>query len=354
MAHFSRDDNSSIEYVDAIPRNEKTAKQKRMWKWIAIAVAIIVVIIIVVVVSVVVTQHNKSNNSSNSGSGTSNSQYPISPYAHMTTIVTNNDESLQQKENIYVVGDVHGCVSELDKLVTKLNFNQATDQLILAGDLTAKGPDSVGVIRRAKELGAFCVRGNHDDKVIRLKTYELEKGENAMYPLSATMPEGNVPDPLKFKNYHVAIAKNLTQDDYDYLASCPVMLHMPFLNNAVVVHGGLDPNINSLQDQIPYLVMNMRDIDNNGPSPENNVGTQWGTVWNEKQQNLTMDNTEIFYGHDASRGLNLKNFTYGLDTGCVYGKQLTAMNVRTKVMTQIECPLYVKQGVSIISMDEAN
>ncbi|KAG1093456.1 hypothetical protein G6F42_018958 [Rhizopus arrhizus] len=207
MAHFSRDDNSSIEYVDAIPRNEKTAKQKRMWKWIAIAVAIIVVIIIVVVVSVVVTQHNKSNNSSNSGSGTSNSQYPISPYAHMTTIVTNNDESLQQKENIYVVGDVHGCVSELDKLVTKLNFNQATDQLILAGDLTAKGPDSVGVIRRAKELGALCVRGNHDDKVIRLKTYELEKGENAMYPLSATMPEGNVPDPLKFKNYHVAIAK---------------------------------------------------------------------------------------------------------------------------------------------------
>ncbi|GAN02778.1 ser/thr protein phosphatase family [Mucor ambiguus] len=344
MAFFSRDDSSSIEYVDAIPKNEKTAKQKRMWKWIAIAVAIIVVIIVVVVVSVVVTQQNKSKDSSSSGSGTSNSQYPISPYAHMTTIVTNNDESLQQKENIYVVGDVHGCVSELDKLVTKLNFNPATDQLILAGDLTAKGPDSVGVIRRAKELGALCVRGNHDDKVIRLKTYELEKGENAMYPVSATMPEGNVPDPLKFKNYHVAIAKNLTQDDYDYLSSCPVMLHMPFLNNAVVVHGGLDPNISSLQDQIPYLVMNMRDIDKNGPSPENNVGTQWGTVWNEKQQNLTMDNTEIFYGHDASRGLNLKNATFGLDTGCVYGNQLTAMNVRTKVMTQIECPLYVKQG----------
>ncbi|KAL0136460.1 Metallo-dependent phosphatase-like protein, partial [Mucor lusitanicus] len=342
MAHFSRDDNSSIEYVDAIPRHEKTAKQKRMWKWIAIAVAIIVVIIHCggCFCSCDTAQQEQEQQQ---WICTSNSQYPISPYAHMTTIVTNNDESLQQKENIYVVGDVHGCVSELDKLVTKLNFNPATDQLILAGDLTAKGPDSVGVIRRAKELGAFCVRGNHDDKVIRLKTTSLKRARTHV-STQCYYARGNVPDPLKFKNYHVAIAKNLTQEDYDYLSSCPVMLHMPFLNNAVVVHGGLDPNISLLQDQIPYLVMNMRDIDKDGPSPENNVGTQWGTVWNEKQQNLTMTNTEIFYGHDASRGLNLKNSTFGLDTGCVYGKQLTAMNMRTKVMTQIECPLYVKQG----------
>lgn len=198
-----RDDNSSVEYVDAIPVYEKTAKQKRMWKWIAGGVAAVVVIVVVVVVAVVVTDQKKKSNQNDSGN---NGQYVISPYAHMTAIVTNNDTSLVSKERVFVIGDVHGCVNELNALVEKLQYNATTDQLILAGDLTSKGPDSVGVIRRAKELGALCVRGNHDDKVIRLKTYEIEKGQNAMKPPSATMPEGNVPDPLKYKNYHTAVA----------------------------------------------------------------------------------------------------------------------------------------------------
>jgi predicted phosphodiesterase len=125
----------------------------------------------------------------------------------MTAIITKNDTALQQKERFFVIGDVHGCVNELNALVTKLNYDPTKDQLILAGDLTAKGPDSGGVIRRAKELGAFCVRGNHDDKIVRLKTYELQNGQRAMAPPSATMPEGGVPDPLKYKNYHVPIAQ---------------------------------------------------------------------------------------------------------------------------------------------------
>jgi hypothetical protein len=123
------------------------------------------------------------------------------------------------------------------------------------------------------------------------------------------------------------------------------MLHLPFLNNTVVVHGGLNPRISTLQDQVPYLVMNMRDIDaNNQPRPENNVGTQWAAEWNVYQQSLTIDNTQIFYGHDASRGLNLKQYSFGLDTGCVYGDELSAMNIRTKELTQVKCPKYVSNS----------
>lgn len=139
--------------------------------------------------------------------------------------------------------------------------------------------------------------------------------------------------------------RNLTQSDYDYLSSCPVMLHLPFLNNTVVVHGGLDPNIHTLQDQVPYMVMNMRDIDkNNVTSPESGVGEQWSFVWNSDQKMLTLDNTIIYYGHDSSRGLNLRDYTFGLDTGCVYGNELTAMNVRTHELTQVNCQTYVKKG----------
>jgi hypothetical protein len=202
MAHFSRDDVSSFEYIDAVPKNNRTLKQKRMWRFIAMAVAAVVVIVVVVVVSVVVTNKNKNKSTSEASSN----QLVISPYANMQIIVTNNDTSLQQKERIFVIGDVHGCLQEFNDIITKLNFDATKDQIILAGDLTSKGPDSIGVIRRAQELGALCVRGNHDDKVVRLKTFEIQKGRNAMYPLDATMPEGAVPDPVKFKNYHSVIS----------------------------------------------------------------------------------------------------------------------------------------------------
>lgn len=201
MAHFRRDDVSSFEYIDAVPKNNRTLKQKRMWRYIAMAVTALIVVIVVVVVAVVVTNKNKNQTSS-----TDSNQLVISPYSNMQTIITNNDTSLQQKERIFVIGDIHGCLNEFNDIVTKLNFDPTKDQIILAGDLTSKGPDSVGVIRRAKELGALCVRGNHDDKVVRLKTFENEKGRNAMYPVDATMPEGDVPDPIKFKNYHAAVA----------------------------------------------------------------------------------------------------------------------------------------------------
>lgn len=123
------------------------------------------------------------------------------------------------------------------------------------------------------------------------------------------------------------------------------MLHLPFLNNTVVVHGGLDPNIHSLENQVPFMVMNMRDIDkNNVTSIESGVGEQWATVWNTNQKMLNVDNTIIYYGHDSSRGLNIKQTTFGVDTGCVYGGSLTAINVKTHELTQVSCHTYVKKG----------
>ncbi|KAG0734438.1 hypothetical protein G6F29_012967 [Rhizopus arrhizus] len=329
MAFFNSHDAHSVEYVDAIPENYKTKKQQRLWKYIAAAVATIVIIVVVVVVAVVVTDNKKKS---------SISTYSVSQYAHLTQIVSNNDTSLQQKERIFVVGDVHGCIDEFNSLIDTIKYNTTTDQIILAGDITSKGPDSLGVIRRAKELGALCVRGNHDDKLIRFKTFENEKGQNSMYPLNAVMPEGNVPDPLKFKNYHEPLALNMTQEDYDYLVSCPAILHIPFLNNTIVVHAGLDPSIPSLKDQVPYLVMNMRDIDSQKvPTRESGVGTQWAVEWNSYQQSLTLNNTMIYYGHDAGRGLNIQQYTFGLDTGCVYGGKLTAMNIKTHELAQVNC-----------------
>lgn len=69
---------------------------------------------------------------------------------------------------IYVIGDVHGCRATLESLWKQLPFAKKEDELWLAGDLVNRGPDSLGVLRWAmrkqERLGDRfrCVLGNHD------------------------------------------------------------------------------------------------------------------------------------------------------------------------------------------------
>lgn len=64
----------------------------------------------------------------------------------------------------YIIGDLQGCLSELDNLLDEVGFRPSRDQLWLTGDLVARGPDSLGCLRRVMALGnaATTVLGNHD------------------------------------------------------------------------------------------------------------------------------------------------------------------------------------------------
>ncbi len=64
----------------------------------------------------------------------------------------------------YLIGDLQGCLTELDQLLAEVAFNPSRDQLWLTGDLVARGPDSLGCLRRIIALGdaATTVLGNHD------------------------------------------------------------------------------------------------------------------------------------------------------------------------------------------------
>ncbi|BFO08222.1 hypothetical protein GGER_07320 [Serratia rubidaea] len=64
----------------------------------------------------------------------------------------------------YLIGDVHGCFDELQSLLAQASFDPQQDTLWLTGDLVARGPDSLDVLRYVRSLGPAVrmVLGNHD------------------------------------------------------------------------------------------------------------------------------------------------------------------------------------------------
>ena len=86
-----------------------------------------------------------------------------------------------------IIGDIHGCINTLRKLINQLSPEQS-DQIIFLGDYVNKGPDSLAVIEEIISLtdkfSVFCLLGNHDkllldvlvndsDKILRNKLSEL-------------------------------------------------------------------------------------------------------------------------------------------------------------------------------------
>jgi len=69
----------------------------------------------------------------------------------------------------FVIGDIHGCLLQLDALLNRINISK-DDELILLGDYVDRGPDSAGVLRRLQRLlqdaRVTLIKGNHEQMML--------------------------------------------------------------------------------------------------------------------------------------------------------------------------------------------
>ena len=196
------------------------------------------------------------------------------------------------------VGDVHGCLDELLALLRLAEVEAPRDRVILVGDVTAKGPDSQGVLALIRERGFQAVLGNHDAKVLSLGRHE---GNSAKDPDIGE---------------HARVAATLKEPDWALLESLPLTIPVPEVN-AIAVHAGLVPGV-PLDEQPRKFLLNLRSITREGePSKRVSDGVPWASLWQGPEH--------VVFGHDAVRGLQRHPFATGLDTGCVYGGALSAL-----------------------------
>lgn len=67
----------------------------------------------------------------------------------------------------YVVGDIHGCFTELEQVLTVIDFNKKRDRLFCCGDLVDRGPESFKAMEYLSYDWFYSVKGNHDHFVVR-------------------------------------------------------------------------------------------------------------------------------------------------------------------------------------------
>lgn len=206
--------------------------------------------------------------------------------------------ALGQSPRLIVVGDVHGCIDELQALLRLADY-QPGDQVVLLGDLVAKGPDSVGVVQLAREIGARSVRGNHDHEVIRWFEAASRGGQDSAVSIE-----------------HAKIGRALGPEEHAWLMDSPWFIESRDMRH-LFVHAGFIPGV-KLTQQNPRLMMNMRSVLEDGTVTAKNVDCcEWAKLWRGPQT--------VVFGHDAFRGLQQYDFAMGIDTGCVYGGRLTAL-----------------------------
>ncbi len=219
------------------------------------------------------------------------------------------------------VGDIQGCSLELRKLLDRVRFDPRKDELHPVGDFVNRGPDSLGVLRLMREVGAGGVLGNHDRHLLRIAAGERK---------------------LKSSD---TVSDVLEADDRDELLEW--LAARPFVRtwrDLVLIHAGVHPRWTNPREalsgagaldtsravefatRVRYCSArgDLPDDDSEDPGPP---FRPWFDFYRGRRT--------VVFGHWSVRGLVVAPKLRGLDTGCVWGGALTAWIAEEDRLVQV-------------------
>ncbi|KAJ7475886.1 calcineurin-like phosphoesterase [Mycena latifolia] len=344
-------------------------------------------------------------------------------------------------KRVIILGDVHGMDKPFHALLAKLSYDPSSDVLVHVGDIIAKGPHegSMAVLSYMAANNVTGVRGNHDQKVIEWRGWlnwirHLDGGKHWLQNLHAEWQAAEPDDPeewaekhmkkrskwskkipngWKILSDHYRIAHAMSDVEYHYLLSLPLVLHVPSAH-AFIAHGGVLPSdprykpyhrrqplarvpvlptgikhdkadpgktlplLRRLQEAAvltdvpqntdPWVTLNIRGVLDDYSVTRGKDGEPWSDIWNrdisscagfDQHLHLTKHSKTVLpcypatvvYGHAASRGLDVKRWSVGLDSGCVKERQLSSLVLNYKLQNspfeEDEVELEVRKKITI-------
>jgi bis(5'-nucleosyl)-tetraphosphatase (symmetrical) len=251
----------------------------------------------------------------------------------------------------YAIGDVQGCYKELRELVAQLKFSADRDRIWFVGDLVNRGPQSVEVLRFVRALGdnAVVVLGNHDLHLLAVAcgAQRKRKSDTVDDIFAAadrdTLLEWLIHRPLAHHEHGdlmvhaglvpqwtVGIALELAREVEAALQTDPRALFDNMYGDEPKRWSNDLEGTDRLRFAINVLTR-LRVCTSDGEvdlkmKGKPHKGHSALRPWFEHDSRKSRD-TRIVFGHWSALGLVLRKDVVGLDSGCVWGGSLTALNL---------------------------
>lgn len=260
----------------------------------------------------------------------------------------------------YAIGDIQGCARSLDRLLEQIRFDPAIDRLWCVGDLVNRGPASLRVLRYLKRLGpsAQVVLGNHDLFLLAVAEGIVPlRPKDTIQDILAADDRTEIlgwlrQQPLHYHegSYFMVHAGLLPQWSIDEAASlareveCALtgpeartFLHALFHGSTPQWNPSLtgDARLVAITRALTRLRTCTSDGAMSGFSGSPSDAPPGYLPWFRIPNRRSGDHT-ILFGHWAALGLHIESNLLGLDSGCVWERQLTAIRIEDRVLFHVE------------------
>ncbi len=269
----------------------------------------------------------------------------------------------------YAIGDIQGCYDELQALLDVLRFDFRNDTLWLTGDLVNRGPRSLEVLRFVKSLGecAVTVLGNHDLHLLAVANGHASlKKDDTLAPILEAQDREELllwlrSRPLlhhdeirKISLIHAGLAPQWSlQDAMQCAREVESELQSENYNEFLARMYGNQPDRWSTDlkrwERLRFSIncfTRLRYVNGNGRLKLKTKGAPGsqpeGCVpWFQAPKRRSAQEKLVF-GHWSTLGFYDADNVIGVDGGCIWGGQLTAVDIDMAISVQKTQPLSVQ------------